>query len=259
MTFNNRKKILRLQREVVYGPVNSRRLGRSLGINILPPNKKICSFDCSYCQYGNHSPKSNSDLLPSILPPIERIVTEVKNCLSKIDVAPAFITFSGNGEATLHPDFPKIVDKIIQLKNQYFPSAFTTILSNSTEVSRPEIRDSLHRLDHRIMKLDAGDQKILTLYNRPHPKISIDSIVDGLIKMSGVTIQSLWSGGPLGNFNQNNISQWVTIMKEIQPDAVQLYTLDRTPPCSTLLPISRQQLITISNKLNTLRIPSTVF
>ena len=131
--------LLELQRKIIYGPVNSRRLGRSLGINILPRSQKICSFNCLYCQYGLNDRK-NSKNNKVIFPDQNEVLLAVENALKHLDPPPAYLTFSGNGEPTLHPEFPDIVDRIQWLKKKQCPESKTAILSNSSTVTTPKIK-----------------------------------------------------------------------------------------------------------------------
>ena len=230
--------MIQLQRSIVYGPVHSRRLGISLGLNILPTKKKICSFDCLYCQYG---------------------WTEEFDYLKKMDYEPDYITFSGNGEATLHPDFSAIVDDVNELRTRFTPHAKTTILSNSTQVFKPEVREALAKLDGIIMKLDAGDEETFRRYNRPKKYVDLETITNELSKMNSVTIQTLFTLGDAGNYNDTNLLAWIDRIKKIKPDFVQLYSLDRGYPSEAIEPVSKEQLGKIKLLLDKENIKSEVY
>jgi wyosine [tRNA(Phe)-imidazoG37] synthetase (radical SAM superfamily) len=251
--------ILELQKGIIYGPVNSRRLGRSLGINILPPDRKVCPFNCVYCQYGwtgVHTAKLPSDFT---LPSVKSVSEALRNALLTLPSPPAYITFSGNGEPTLHPEFSPIVEEVTQLRNEFAPGAKTAILSNSALVTDNSIRSALEQLDLRIMKLDCGTSEVFQRYNQPCSGVNLDSITDGLIQLSGVTIQTLLSAGQTGNLESRNITEWIEILKKIKPLSVQLYTLDRGYPDSNLLPVSIDEMNEIENQARKAGIPVTTF
>ncbi len=167
-----------LQPGIIYGPILSRRLGRSLGINLLPANRKVCSFDCIYCQYGyTHELLLNPNR--SMLPSASDVFAAVEHALKKprsID----YLTFSGNGEPTIHPDFPEIVRGVKEIKSKLHPDAKLAILSNSSRVTDPEIAAALRLLDAPMMKLDAGDEDTFRAINHPVSSVKISDIVTGL-------------------------------------------------------------------------------
>ena len=252
-------KLLTLKKSVVYGPVNSRRLGRSLGINVLPDGKKMCSFDCLYCQYG-YSRISNDELAEcSAYPDRVQIKNTVEKIIKDLEPKPQYLTFSGNGEATLHRRFPDLVVDLIDIRDQYSPESKTAILSNSTMVGNQHIRKALNRLDEKIMKLDAGTDEMLQLYNRPVGNIKLIDIVENLKLIPGVTIQSLFSDGKSGNTSPDHIEKWARKINEIRPKNVQIYTLDRGYPSRNILPASKSILIRIKSILDEFEIPSEVY
>jgi wyosine [tRNA(Phe)-imidazoG37] synthetase (radical SAM superfamily) len=246
--------MIQLQRNIVYGPVHSRRLGISLGLNILPTKKKICSFDCLYCQYG-WTEEFDDETLRQVLPSRDEIHEALENYLKKMDYEPDYITFSGNGEATLHPDFSAIVDDVKELRNKYTPHAKTTILSNSTQVFKPEVREALAKLEEIIMKLDAGDEETFRRYNRPRNYVELKTIIAGLSKMKNVTIQTLFTLGTSGNYTEKNINAWLQRIKKINPVFVQLYSIDRGYPSDKIVPLGTKELekvkmLLIEEKIN---------
>lgn len=234
-----------LQRGIIYGPVNSRRLGRSLGINLLPTNIKVCSFNCAYCQYG----WTRRSLPEPDLPGMSEVVSALEKFLQNLTVAPAYLTFSGNGEATLHPEFGEIVEQVTILRNRYLPHARTAILSNSSTVSSPTIREVLSRLDVRIMKLDCGLENCFRTYNRPRRGIELKLIIRGLKELRDVTIQTLFAGGPGGNFTAENLEGWIKALEEIKPVFVQIYTLDRGYPSRQISPVKPDDLMQLKERL----------
>lgn len=234
--------LLRLQKGIIYGPVNSRRLGCSLGINILPANEKSCPFSCVYCQYGwtkiHTMPLDKSSALPSI----KNVREALRGALTTMSIQPAFITFSGNGEPTLHPDFGQIVEEVNAVRDELLPKAKTAILSNSALVSDPSVRQALSKLDLRIMKLDCGRPDVFKRYNQPCRGVDLEAITDGLALLTEVIIQALFSSGQEGNLDPQNIIAWMERLKRINPSSVQLYTLDRGYPGNDLKPATEEEL-----------------
>jgi wyosine [tRNA(Phe)-imidazoG37] synthetase (radical SAM superfamily) len=242
------RNILELQGGIIYGPINSRRLGSSLGLNILPPTYKACPFNCAYCQYGYTPAKGflvESD--GTDLPTVDEVVMALTEALDEFP-AVGYITFSGNGEPTLHPDFSQIVDEVKILRDKYAPQAKTAILSNSAFVFREHIRRALCRLDARFMKLDAGDEETFKKYNRANPKIKYADIVDGLKRMDSIIIQALFAGGIGGNYNDYAIDKWIEKIGEIKPVECHIYSLDRPSADKRLTIIDRENLTIISDK-----------
>lgn len=247
-----------IKRSITYGPVYSRRLGYSLGINLLG-NQKICSYDCLYCEKGwtkIHTGKITEDFQ---LPSVTEIISETENTLQNLLNPPEHITLAGNGEPTLHPDFGKIVNGILRLRDKYFPFSRIAILSNSSTVSDENIRKALLKLDKKIMKLDAGNQRIFESYNSPANGLSLDEVTYGLSKMEGVIIQSLFTDGKSGNFTEENIRDWIGRLKNIKPMSVQLYTLDRAYPSDEIEVLDYDKLEYLQELLLKENIESVVF
>ncbi len=251
--------LLELKKEIIYGPVNSRRLGRSLGINILPAQRKICPFNCVYCQYGwtkDHVLRINPRL---DLPSADAVKKALEKALLEMDNSPAYITFSGNGEPTLHPDFSQIVDEVTVLRDKLAPEAKTAILSNSALVADKSVRKILSRLDVRIMKLDCGTPDIFKRYNQPCPEVNLEAITEGLAHLPDLDIQTLVSKGQAGNLDTQNIKAWIERLKHIRPLSVQLYTLDRGYPSKNLRPANREELDDIKVRVQKARIRIGIF
>jgi len=188
--------LLELKEAVTYGPVNSRRLGRSLGINLFPGVRKVCTFDCLYCQYGRAGSVPNVRSDSSTLPSASEVATGVEVALRSPTDPPAYLTFSGNGEPSLHPDFPGIVEEILALRDRMIPTARVAILSNSSTVGCLRVREALRRLDVRIMKLDAGDEATFRRFNGPWAGLALDEVLTGLRALEDVTLQTLLASGP---------------------------------------------------------------
>jgi wyosine [tRNA(Phe)-imidazoG37] synthetase (radical SAM superfamily) len=237
--------MLPLKQGIIYGPVNSRRLGRSLGINLLPAWGKVCSFDCIYCQYGRTRVKT-LDPGPEELPTLGEVTAAVETALQS---GPEFdnFTFSGNGEATLHPRWPEIVEAVRQLRDRYRPAARLTLLSNSSTAVRPEVRSALARLDTPIMKLEAGDEATFAAMNRPAEGISLEAIVEGLAQVPGLSIQSLMVQGAVTNCEGPPFENWLGLLARLKPVQVQVYSTDRPVPeagVERVPPESLQQIAT---------------
>jgi wyosine [tRNA(Phe)-imidazoG37] synthetase (radical SAM superfamily) len=235
--------VLALQSDIIYGPVNSRRLGRSLGINLLSLDEKVCSFDCIYCQYGRTQVKTFSPDADRF-PDIERVLQAIEEALQ----APEFdyLTFSGNGEPTLHPNFPAIVDGARDLLTRYHPKAKLALLSNASTVNRPAIRDAILRLDLPIMHLDAGDPDTLARINRPVSQVEFDQIVAGLKQIPHLVIQSVLIDGQVSNIRGEAYQAWVAALAEIRPTQVQIYSTERPVPKSGIQCVTPEVLASIA-------------
>jgi len=220
--------VLPLQSGILYGPVASRRLGRSLGINLLPTDRKVCSFDCIYCHYGRTGEKT---LAPGRggLPGVDQVLGAVEEALrASPDID--YITFSGNGEPTLHPDFPAIADGVRRLRDDLRPDVKLAILSNSSTVHLPRIRKTLALFDAPIMKLDAGDARTLASINRPVPAVTLAKIVSGLKEVPDLILQSVLVDGKVTNARGEAFEAWLAALDEIAPAQVQIYSTDRPVP-----------------------------
>lgn len=226
-------KSLSLQSGIIYGPILSRRLGLSLGINLLPSSYKLCSFNCLYCQYGwTHKPTLNPTYQVNDLPrpkevsaALERYLQRVVRQRTKLDS----ITFSGNGEPTLHPNLAEIFESVKMLRDKYVPQVKLTILSNSSTVGRKDVRNALEMLDLKVMKLDAGSEEVIRCLNGPTHPFYLGEIVAGLKKLRDVILQSLFVQGRVSNADPDSVELWLEKVTEIQPILVQVYTLDRVP------------------------------
>jgi wyosine [tRNA(Phe)-imidazoG37] synthetase (radical SAM superfamily) len=246
-------KAISLQSGIIYGPLRSRRLGLSLGINLLPEDYKLCSFNCVYCQYSwTHEPAVDATHALKDLPrpaevagALEKALKAIVRKRQKLDT----VTFSGNGEPTMHPDFPEIVERAIGLRDQYLPHLKLAALSNSSTVTRPEIRSALDRLDLRIMKLDAGSEEIIHQLNGPAPPFYLKEIVTGMKDLKDVVLQSLFLQGRITNADPDSVALWVESVREIHPVSVQLYTLDRTPADSRIWKVNRPTLEWIASQV----------
>jgi wyosine [tRNA(Phe)-imidazoG37] synthetase (radical SAM superfamily) len=214
-----------LQAGIIYGPILSRRLGRSLGINLLGVNQKVCSFDCIYCQYGRANVVDQTSF-DAGFPSMDDVLRQVERSLKKprtID----FLTFSGNGEPTLHPNFPEIVQGVMSLRNRLRPDAKLAILSNSSRVNNADVLSSLHLFDAPMMKLDAGDENTFQLINRPAKSVRFSEIITGLKSLPNLMIQSLLIDGKVSNVRGEAYEAWVRVLAELNPRIIHIYSIDR--------------------------------
>ncbi|TAJ99858.1 radical SAM protein [bacterium] len=247
-------KTMALQPGIIYGPVPSRRLGLSLGINLLPPAYKLCSFNCLYCQYGwtsdpTLSPTDQIKDLPQpkeVASALQKSLQQMVKRGAKLDS----ITFSGNGEPTLHPDLAEIIEAAKELRDQYVPQVKLAILSNSSTVARKSVRETLEMLDLRVMKLDAGSEELIRQLNGPVPPFYLGEIIDGLKRLKDVILQSLFVQGRVTNADPDSVELWLQKVKEIQPRLVQLYTLDRVPAERRLWKVNRATLEWIASQVH---------
>ena len=237
-----RPSLMSLHPGVVYGPVRSRRLGRSLGVNVLPPDAKLCTFNCLYCQYGWTRSVRRSDAAPVAWPSPPEVTRAVSSALDELDrlgTAVDRITLAGHGEPTLHPAFPEIVDALRDLRSARAPGTAVAVLSNSTTASEPRIQEALSRLDERYMKLDAGDQDTLRHVNAC--AVSIDSLIASLRALPDVVIQTMFVSdetGRIGNTSERAVAAWLDALKAIGPEGVHIYTLDRAPAWPGFRPVA---------------------
>jgi wyosine [tRNA(Phe)-imidazoG37] synthetase (radical SAM superfamily) len=251
--------LLPLQRGIIYGPVQSRRLGRSLGINVLPTGRKVCNFDCRYCQYGWTDRAALAAMTESEYPAVTEVLEALSSALGALPEPPHYLTFSGNGEATLHPRFGEIIGGVNAIRDRHAPKARTAILSNSARAMDRDIREALMRLDVRIMKLDCGTEARFARLNRPVGGITLEAITEGLRALPDTTLQTLLVGGPYGNLDDAETRAWLERVKRIRPRRVQLYTLDRKAPDQDLVPATREQLEEIRARVMELGFEAEVF
>lgn len=237
-------KSIALQPSIVYGPVRSRRLGWSLGLNSSPIDYKLCSFNCIYCQYGWTSVHSMHavDRLTDFPAP-DDFAKELESMLcERSDIQIENITFSGNGEPTLHPQFGDLVDITRQLRDRYCSKASITLLSNSSTVNIDTVQRALQKLDYRIMKLDAGTPQVFERINRPCSGVDYETIVDNLKSLDNVTIQTMFVDGTMQNVGKNEVNEWCDRIGKIEPLKVQIYSLHRPPAASKLREVSEDRL-----------------
>ncbi len=239
---------LKLQKGIIYGPINSRRLGRSLGINLLPTNYKLCSFNCIYCQYGwTKAHTDDASEYVDDLPTTDELEKALEAWLRK-DQDIAYITFSGNGEPCLHPQFDRVVNVVTRLRNEYVPQARLAILSNSTCHGRSNVMEGLKQLDERIMKLDCGSEETFRKVNRPHKNVKYEEVIKSLKNLDDIVIQSVLVDGEISNIGNGEIEEWIGRLDYIKPKEVQIYSIDRPSADQALKLVEKEKLEGIAQK-----------
>lgn len=231
----------------IFGPIHSRRLGVSLGINLLPADGKVCSFDCIYCECG-----FNKDHRPSgKLPTREEVRIALENKLKEMQaegIAPDVFTFAGNGEPTAHPHFPEIIDDTLALRDRYFPQARVSVLSNSTFLSRSAVCEALNKVDNNILKLDTVDEEYIRLVDRPNGKYAVSDIIEKLKAFKGNCIvqtmfmKGSYQGKDVDNTTDKYVLPWIEAVKAIAPRQVMIYTIDRETPDHDLEKATHEEL-----------------
>jgi wyosine [tRNA(Phe)-imidazoG37] synthetase (radical SAM superfamily) len=251
--------------KIIFGPVKSRRLGVSLGINLLPETSKICNFNCIYCECG-WSPFINEGNLHF---PARRDVYKALDAklaeMKKNNQHPDAITYAGNGEPTLHPDFPGIIHDSILLRNSYFPDARIAVLSNSTTITNPLIKEALLKVDMNILKLDSAFDLTVRKHNQPRVNVKVEELIEELKKFNGkLIIQTLFlrgsrNGYAIDNTTPEEINAWLKAIKKIQPSEVMIYTISRdTPEGEDLIRVPVEELKQIASKVKKLGIKTQV-
>ena len=251
--------------DVIFGPVRSRRLGLSLGINLLPTHEKYCSFNCIYCECG-WTPK-NADRIPE-LPPRELVRQYLEFRLKELieeDHIPDALTFAGNGEPTMHPDFAGIVDDTLELRDQLMSGASVAILSNASMIHRPDVFNALLKLDQNIQKLDAGFERFFHLMNNPVLPVNFGDLIKNLQKFNGkVIIQSMflrgsYQGTAIDNTNETEVNEWLRHIAFVRPSMMMIYPISRATPVHNLEKIAIFELEVIAAKVRELGIEARVY
>ncbi|MDY5968594.1 MAG: radical SAM protein [Bacteroidales bacterium] len=234
----------------IVGPIHSRRLGHSLGVNLLPLKHKRCSYDCVYCECGWNRDSEEGEIAFATPQQIEELLeTRLKELQAEGRPVDSF-TFAGNGEPTLYPQFPHVVDAVRRLRDKYYPEAAVTLLTNATQLKRPEIFEAVRKLDKPILKLDAGTEQMWQWINRNDPETgcTFKELTDNLVRFGkeGI-IQTLLfdgknEGRTISNLIPSEFNEYVSILKKIRPKYVMLYALDRATPEKELRKLSVDEL-----------------
>ena len=236
---------------IIYGPIHSRRLGVSLGVNLMPTNAKLCTFDCVYCECGWNQPVSHPQL-----PTREQVRDALNSQLSTLNSQLDVITFSGNGEPTLHPDFLGIIQDTCALRDQYCPKAKISVLSNSTQLFREDVVEALRLCDNRILKLDSAITSTMRLIDKPvNPSLTIEHILERLSLFDGdFTLQTCfltgeYEGELVDNTTPEELAAWYRAVDYLHPKQVMIYVIDRATPLKTLSKIPLEKMNEIAAPL----------
>ena len=231
----------------IFGPVHSRRLGVSLGINLLPADGKICTFDCIYCECGFNADRRSKQPLPTREEVRTALEARLQDMLQN-GPAPDVLTFAGNGEPTAHPRFPEIITDTLALRDRYFPNAKVSVLTNSTFIHKPAVFEALNKVDNNILKLDTVDEAYIRELDRPTGSYSVNKIIEGMKAFKGnCIIQAMFLKGSYAGKNMDNTSDkyvlpWLEAVKEIAPRQVMIYTIDRETPGQDLSKATHEEL-----------------
>lgn len=236
---------------IVYGPIRSRRLGVSLGVNLMPTDAKLCSFDCVYCECGWNQP-----VLHPQLPTRQQVRDSLNTKLSTLNTNLDVITFSGNGEPTMHPDFLGIIQDTCALRDQYCPNAKVSVLSNSTQLGRVEVVQALKLCDNRILKLDSAIDATMRLIDKPvNPHLTVAQVMEWLQQFDGdFTLQTCflrgdYHGQVIDNTTPEELVAWYQAVEILLPKQVMIYVIDRVTPLQTLEKIPAEQMQAIAKPL----------
>jgi len=246
--------------DIIYGPIRSRRLGISLGVNLLPLHSKLCNFDCIYCECGwNEDNRAERPRFNAR----EDIRTALEATLSKMqseEQLPDVITFAGNGEPTIHPEFEGIIDDTIALRDKYAPQAKVSVLSNATQLHREDVCRALRKVDNPILKLDSAFDATAQLINKPCGDYSVERVVEHLAKFEGefilqtMFLRGEYNGMHIDNTTEREFLAWAAVVEHLRPRSVMVYSIDRATPCKTLQKVEREELDKIAERIRALGI-----
>lgn len=248
---------------IIFGPVRSRRLGLSLGVNLLPVESKLCNFDCIYCECGwnaDHAGRRRFNAREDVKSMLGEVLTRMVGEGTPPDV----ITFAGNGEPTMHPDFEAIIDDTIALRDELCPAAKVSVLSNATQLHREDVRRALRRVDNNILKLDSAFDATVQLVNKPVGSYSVESTVEwmklfkGQMILQTMFLRGEYNGHKVDNTTEEQVAAWLRIVEQIAPRQVMVYSLDRDTPCPTLEKVSREELQQIAARVEALGVSCSV-
>ena len=232
-----------LREETVFGPIHSRRLGSSLGINLLPVNGKICSFDCIYCECGWNRDGKDDKRIPSAAE-VRSALEDKLSTLMLEGVGIDSITFSGDGEPTLNPEFPRIIEDTLRLRDVFYPDAKVSVLSNATRVHMPEVFEALRKVDNPIMKIDAPTDELVRLIDNPAPGYSLARTIEALRRFEGdFVLQTMFLRSP--DFDSSSpevLDGWKAIVRDLRPRKIMVYTIDRPTPMQGLEKFSVERM-----------------
>jgi wyosine [tRNA(Phe)-imidazoG37] synthetase (radical SAM superfamily) len=250
--------------EIVFGPIHSRRLGVSLGINLLPYDGKLCSFDCIYCECGFNKDFRTKTKLPG-RENVQAALEDKLLSLTKERVAPDVITFAGNGEPTMHPEFEEIIDDAIELRNRYFPDAKISVLTNGMHIDKPKVFKALKKIENPILKLDSASDETVRLIDRPNaPGYSVAKQVELFKRFQGdfilqtMFVRGRFEGKEIDNTTEKELSAWLELVRALNPREVMIYTVDRETPAKELKKTPVADLQKIADRVGELGIKTNV-
>ena len=227
--------------DIVFGPIRSRRLGSSLGVNILPSKGKLCNFDCVYCECGWNRDGISDRKFPTLTEVEEALESKIST-LAADGVPVDSITFSGNGEPTVNPDFPEIIDVVLRLRDRFYPSAKVSVLSNATMLDRNEVFEALKKVDNPILKIDAPNDALVTMINKPQGSYSLENVVAHMAEFKGdFVLQTMFLRSPDFDLGQT-VEDWRNIVRRLKPRETMVYTIDRETPDKTLQKYTVEQM-----------------
>lgn len=250
--------------KIVFGPVISRRLGISLGVNLLPVDSKICSFDCIYCECGrNPQQKERKNRLPS-REEVKNVLESTLKEMQKENRLPETITFAGNGEPTLHPEFEGIIDDTIVLRNRFAPQTRIAVLSNATMLHKPGVIRALLKVEDNIQKLDSAIEKTIRRMNCPASVFKLTDVIENLKSFNGKVIiqtmflRGIFQGEIIDNTTREELSAWLKLIAVINPSSVMIYTTHRDTPTAGLEKAKTNELQLIADQVRALGFPVQV-
>ena len=248
---------------IIFGPIRSRRLGISLGVNLLPIESKLCSFDCIYCECGwndEHPGKRRFNAREDV----RAMLDETLGKMVAEGTPPDVITFAGNGEPTMHPDFEAIIEDTIALRDKHCPAAKVSVLSNATQIHREDVRRALLRVDNNILKLDSAFDETVQLVNKPQGVYTVARTVEllkafeGKLILQTMFLRGEYLGKRVDNTTEEEVVAWLKLVAEIRPKQVMVYSLDRDTPCQTLEKVEKDELREIAARVEALGITCSV-
>lgn len=251
--------------KVIFGPVHSRRLGLSLGVNLLPTDNKLCNFNCIYCECGwgreglkGFKPRFNSR---------EEVRTLLRAKLQEMAAGgtpPDVITFAGNGEPTMHPEFAAIIDDTLAARDELCPSAKVSVLSNATMIDRESVRNALLKVDNNILKLDSAFDDTVRLIDNPNGEYTVEKTVElmelfkGRLIIQTMFVRGTFEGQVVDNTTEREVAAWLVLLARIAPRSVMIYTIDRDTPAEDLHKVPVDELKGIARRVEALGIPCSV-
>ena len=246
--------------DIIYGPVRSRRLGISLGVNLLPLHSKLCSFDCIYCECGwnddNRAPKPRFNSREAVREALQQTLAKMRDEGTLPDV----ITFAGNGEPTMHPDFESVIEDTVALRNEYAPQAKISVLSNATQLHREGVVRALRRVDNAILKIDSAIESTAQQMNKPCGKYSVAGVeeqlrlFDGEFVLQTMFLRGECDGCRVDNTTSEEVDAWLALVERLRPRQVMVYSIDRATPCKTLEKVGHAELEDIARRVRALGI-----